>query len=201
MQVAETFAFPIPAEELPAEVQAQLVKLLPAAAAARKPPCPTGNCPVITADSSRKGLTAGKGNAQAALNGAGKGDNSADVASSGTAKKGGKKSGKRGDDVGGEQQVDQKKSDGDVLSELQLSDWVRLDTCVTVVDASVFLDNLHSIEELRDRWAATESLHGCVQHAAAVGASVDYSAYHMRHMLCYCLLCSQAAAVSLVHCF
>jgi hypothetical protein len=38
-----------------------------------------------------------------------------------------------------------------VLSELQLSDWVKLDTCVTVVDASVFLDNLHSIEELRDR--------------------------------------------------
>lgn len=38
-----------------------------------------------------------------------------------------------------------------VLSELSLSDWVRLDTCVTVVDASVFLDNLHSIEELRDR--------------------------------------------------
>lgn len=37
------------------------------------------------------------------------------------------------------------------LSEFQLSDWVRLDTCVTVVDASVFLDNLHSIEELRDR--------------------------------------------------
>lgn len=41
---------------------------------------------------------------------------------------------------------------GAVLSELQLSDWVRLDTCVTVVDASLFLDNLHSIEELRDRW-------------------------------------------------
>jgi G3E family GTPase len=41
--------------------------------------------------------------------------------------------------------------DGGVLSELQLSDWVRLDTCVTVVDASVFLDNLHSIEELKDR--------------------------------------------------
>jgi G3E family GTPase len=38
-----------------------------------------------------------------------------------------------------------------VLSELSLSDWVRLDTCVTVVDASIFLDNLHSIEELRDR--------------------------------------------------
>jgi hypothetical protein len=38
-----------------------------------------------------------------------------------------------------------------LLSELSLSDWVRLDTCVTVVDASVFLDNLHSIEELRDR--------------------------------------------------
>jgi hypothetical protein len=37
------------------------------------------------------------------------------------------------------------------LSEFHLSDWVRLDTCVTVVDASVFLDNLHSIEELRDR--------------------------------------------------
>mgnify|MGYP001807856625 CR=1 FL=1 len=42
-------------------------------------------------------------------------------------------------------------SDGGVLSELQLSDWVKLDTCVTVVDASVFLDNLHSIEELKDR--------------------------------------------------
>lgn len=40
---------------------------------------------------------------------------------------------------------------GALLSELSLSDWVRLDTCVTVVDASVFLDNLHSIEELRDR--------------------------------------------------
>jgi G3E family GTPase len=37
------------------------------------------------------------------------------------------------------------------LSEFHLSDWVRLDTCVTVVDASVFLDNLHSIEELKDR--------------------------------------------------
>jgi hypothetical protein len=52
-------------------------------------------------------------------------------------------------------EVSEAGSDGgpnSVLSELQLSDWVKLDTCVTVVDASVFLDNLHSIEELRDRW-------------------------------------------------
>lgn len=37
------------------------------------------------------------------------------------------------------------------LSELALSEYVRLDTCVTVVDASVFFDNLHSLEELHDR--------------------------------------------------
>lgn len=33
-----------------------------------------------------------------------------------------------------------------------LSDFARLDTCVTVVDAATFFDNLHSIEELADRY-------------------------------------------------
>lgn len=34
-----------------------------------------------------------------------------------------------------------------------LGDFARLDTCVTVVDAGAFFDNLASIEELADRWA------------------------------------------------
>jgi hypothetical protein len=38
--------------------------------------------------------------------------------------------------------------------QVQLSDWVRLDTCVSVVSVADFWDNLHSIEELRDRCVA-----------------------------------------------
>lgn len=49
MQVAETFTFPIPADQLPADVRSQLAKLLPADAAARRAACPTGNCPIIAA--------------------------------------------------------------------------------------------------------------------------------------------------------
>jgi hypothetical protein len=50
MQVAETFTFPIPADQLPAEVRSQLAKLLPADAAERRAAlCPTGTCPFITA--------------------------------------------------------------------------------------------------------------------------------------------------------
>jgi hypothetical protein len=33
-----------------------------------------------------------------------------------------------------------------------LGSFAQLDTCVTVVDASRFYDDLHSIEELKDRW-------------------------------------------------
>jgi hypothetical protein len=54
MQVAETFTFPIPADQLPADIRTQLVKLLPADAAARRAACPTGNCPaLITAAANR----------------------------------------------------------------------------------------------------------------------------------------------------
>jgi hypothetical protein len=54
MQVAETFTFPIPADQLPADIRSQLAKLLPADAAARRAACPTGNCPLITAAANGK---------------------------------------------------------------------------------------------------------------------------------------------------
>lgn len=128
MQVAETFTFPIPMDQLPPESQDQLMKLLPAAAA-RKHACPTGTCPLKKTDS---GASNTKGN-----NGSRSRDD-AKVRDTDFAKP----------EAGEAVQAD----DGEAeLAELQLSDWVRLDTCVTVVDASVFLDNLHSIEELRDR--------------------------------------------------
>ncbi|KAF8059687.1 yciC [Scenedesmus sp. PABB004] len=85
MAVAETFAFPLPASELPPEARAALVRLLPAIRAnqaAHAEACPDGAC--------------------------------------------------------------------------ALGDFVRLDTCVTVVDASAFADNLHSIEELKDRYGGAE---------------------------------------------
>jgi hypothetical protein len=58
MQVAETFTFPIPAEQLPADIRSQLAKLLPADAAARRAACPTGNCPLITAAANGKSALA-----------------------------------------------------------------------------------------------------------------------------------------------
>jgi hypothetical protein len=45
MQVAETFTFPIPVDQLPAETQARLIKLLPDEET-RKSWCTTGNCPI-----------------------------------------------------------------------------------------------------------------------------------------------------------
>jgi hypothetical protein len=39
-----------------------------------------------------------------------------------------------------------------------LSSIARLDTCATVVDASAFFANLHSIEELSDRWGSWTGL-------------------------------------------
>jgi hypothetical protein len=44
-------------------------------------------------------------------------------------------------------------SKASVLEPFQLMQHARLDTCVTVVDAATFHDNLTSIEDLRDRWA------------------------------------------------
>lgn len=45
MQVAETFAFPIPVDQLPPETRARLLQLLPDEET-RSSWCPTGNCPV-----------------------------------------------------------------------------------------------------------------------------------------------------------
>jgi len=124
MQVAETFTFPIPMDQLPPESQDQLMKLLPAAAA-RKHACPTGTCPLRKTDSGASNTKSNNGS---------RSKDDATVRDNDSVKE-------EGEAAGGEAE----------LAELQLSDWVRLDTCVTVVDASVFLDNLHSIEELRDR--------------------------------------------------
>jgi hypothetical protein len=117
MQVAETFTFPVPVEELPAPTKARLLELLPAAAAAKarrhedclpcqqKPQKPAG----------------------------GHNDDDKETQPAAPATKG---------DAGGAEAA---------LCELHLGDFVRLDTCVTVVDAAVFLDNLQSIEELKHR--------------------------------------------------
>jgi hypothetical protein len=45
MQVAETFAFPIPVDQLPPETQARLLQLLPSEEE-RAARCTTGNCPL-----------------------------------------------------------------------------------------------------------------------------------------------------------
>lgn len=117
MQVAETFTFPVPVEELPPPTKARLLELLPAAAAAkarRHEHClPCQQTPAQGHDD--------------------------------------------GDDDGETQLPAARATTGDAgstestLSELHLGDFVRLDTCVTVVDAAVFLDNLQSIEELKHR--------------------------------------------------
>ncbi|KAF6261691.1 CobW/HypB/UreG, nucleotide-binding domain-containing protein [Scenedesmus sp. NREL 46B-D3] len=152
MQVAETFTFPIPADQLPADVRSQLAKLLPADAAARRAACPTGNCPIIAA-------AAESGKVSKAVLGDGV-DVAVEISSSSgeagvkAAKKG--KGNKKERAKKGGSGVDEETTQDLELSEFHLSDWVRLDTCVTVVDASVFLDNLHSIEELRDRYGEAQ---------------------------------------------
>jgi hypothetical protein len=60
MQVAETFAFPIPVDQLPQETQARLIQLMPSEEQ-RASWCPTGNCPVHKA--STAGST-GSGNSE-----------------------------------------------------------------------------------------------------------------------------------------
>lgn len=59
MQVAETFAFPIPVDQLPQETQARLLQLMPSEEQ-RRSWCPTGNCPIHKA-SSTAGSTGSSG--------------------------------------------------------------------------------------------------------------------------------------------
>lgn len=162
MQVAETFTFPIPVDQLPPDTRARLLKLLPDEET-RASWCPTGNCPVhktapvTDKDSSEDGSAdtqvprdaAAKSDATVVMT-----DAAADSAANTT--NGSSKSKDGSADSAAAAAADSGSEEAEagatLLSELSLSDWVRLDTCVTVVDASVFLDNLHSIEELRDRY-------------------------------------------------
>lgn len=50
-----------------------------------------------------------------------------------------------------EQEEEQEGEEGEPPLPLSLSSFARLDTCVTVVDAAAFYDDLTSIEELADR--------------------------------------------------
>lgn len=52
--MAETFAFPIPVDQLPPDTRARLLKLLPDEET-RASWCPTGNCPVHKAPADVKG--------------------------------------------------------------------------------------------------------------------------------------------------
>ncbi|WIA40174.1 hypothetical protein OEZ86_013569 [Tetradesmus obliquus] len=171
MQVAETFTFPIPAEQLPADIRSQLAQLLPPGAAASRTACPTGNCPWVTATSAAAAGGGGSGKEgplgdaaasasveDVAVDISGSSSDAGDKAvkkGGGKQKKGGKKE-SSGKDAAEEEEEEEEAGNELELSEFQLSDWVRLDTCVTVVDASVFLDNLHSIEELRDRYGEAQ---------------------------------------------
>lgn len=116
MQVAETFAFPIPLSELPANTREQLHKMLPAAAAKPARSCGHAGAP-CNDDVARRTRSADKAPKEP-------------------------------------QDSKDGSSPADGHAELALSEYVRLDTCVTVVDASVFFDNLHSLEDLHDRCAA-----------------------------------------------
>jgi len=138
MQVAETFTFPIPAHDLREETRNHLLQLLPQSFKPHDPStCIT--CPSDTQQPDRMASATApaghKGTQQHRQEEASytKGNLIDDKAEVGT------DSSNRGSKLL-------------PLAEMHLSDWVRLDTCVTVVDGSVFESNLHSIEELKDRY-------------------------------------------------
>eukprot|EP00775_Hariotina_reticulata_P012907 gene12907-13033_t len=139
MQVAETFAFPIPAHDLPEETRTRLLQLLPQVF---KPHDPTTclTCPSQQLDTSsaagpkRRGSRRDRDDEDSSRAEGSKADNSS------------------ADDGVGNNNQDSRL----LLAEMRLSDWVRLDTCVTVVDGSVFDNNLHSIEELKERYGAEQ---------------------------------------------
>jgi len=130
MQVAETFAFPIPAHDIPEDTRTRLLQLLPQVF---KPHDPTTclTCPPQQLDtSSAAGPKSRASRRDRDDKESGAEGSKADKAAAG---------------------IDNNQDSRHLLAEMRLSDWVRLDTCVTVVDGSVFESNLHSIEELKER--------------------------------------------------
>jgi hypothetical protein len=107
MQVAETFTFPIPADQLPADIRTQLAKLLPAgAAAARRAACPTGNCPVITAAAGVSSKADDDVDAAVDIIGSNDADDKAAKKGSKGKKKGGKKKGGSGEEEEASQELE-----------------------------------------------------------------------------------------------
>lgn len=67
-------------------------------------------------------------------------------------------------------------TDGEPLGDVPLSDFVTLDTCVTVVDAKNFPDDLETRKKAADRWKGTEELaEGDKDIAGILGDQLEFA--------------------------